>query len=259
LWPQHLDDADVDLLLEQMSRKAVAQGVGGHALGDLGRLGSGVHDAVELPGGQRHHWILAREQPAVGQYLALGMADSPPRAQSLQQHRAEHGVSILAPLALLHAQGHALAVDVTDLQRDDLGSAQPRAVGHRQRGLVLEVVGAGDQSRGLVAAQHARQAPGHAQRLHLGHRLAAIECDFEEELQPRQCRVDRHRARADVDQVQLEAAQILGTGGIGRASQVAGELANGADVGVLGVVGQLAHAHVVEHALTQRKRPANPS
>ena len=43
------------------------------------------------------------------------MAQSPPGPQPLQQHRAEHGVAILATLALFHAQGHALAVDVTDL------------------------------------------------------------------------------------------------------------------------------------------------
>jgi len=42
------------------------------------------------------------------------MTQAPPSAQSFQQHRAEHGVSIVAALALLHAQRHALAVDVAD-------------------------------------------------------------------------------------------------------------------------------------------------
>ena len=37
------------------------------------------------------------------------------------------------------------------------------------------------------------------------------------------------------------------------ACMAGGELANGADVAVLGVLGHLAHAHVVEHALAQRR------
>ena len=49
-----------------------------------GRGGGGVDGAVELPRAQRIHRIQAREQPAAGQDLALGMADAPPGAQPLQ-------------------------------------------------------------------------------------------------------------------------------------------------------------------------------
>ena len=45
---QHLDDADVDVLFEQVSGEAVAQGVQAHGLVDLGQTGSGMTDAVEL-------------------------------------------------------------------------------------------------------------------------------------------------------------------------------------------------------------------
>lgn len=34
--------------------------------------------------------------------------------------------------------GYALAIDVADLERGDLGDAQPRAIGNRQCGLMLE-------------------------------------------------------------------------------------------------------------------------
>jgi hypothetical protein len=51
--------------------------------------------------------------------------------------------------------------------------------------------------------------------------------------------------------VQLEIAQVLDGGGVGRALEKDGQLANGADVGVLGLRLQLAHAHVFDHALTQ--------
>src|ERR1700716_2870118 len=50
-----------------------------------------------------------------------------PVAQKLEQYRGEHRVAILAALALLDAQHHALGVDIGYLQRDDLGDAQPCA------------------------------------------------------------------------------------------------------------------------------------
>ena len=50
---QHLDDADVDVLLEQVGGKAVAQRMGRDALLDAGRLGGLVDGAVELARRQR--------------------------------------------------------------------------------------------------------------------------------------------------------------------------------------------------------------
>src|SRR5919109_2704452 len=50
---QHLDDADVDLLLERMRREAVPQRVQRDALADLGPLGRGMAGAVELARRQR--------------------------------------------------------------------------------------------------------------------------------------------------------------------------------------------------------------
>src|ERR1700676_20468 len=62
---QHLDDADVDVLLEQMGGEAVPQGVQRDALVDVRHLGGGVAGAIELA---RGHWlgrIAAREQPTL--------------------------------------------------------------------------------------------------------------------------------------------------------------------------------------------------
>ena len=87
------------------------------------------------------------KQPAAVEHLALGTGHAPPDAQALEQHRREHRVAILAALALLDAQRHALAVDVADLQRHHFAGAQPGAVGDRQRRLVLQVAGRGDQAR----------------------------------------------------------------------------------------------------------------
>ena len=187
----------------------MAQRVHRHALVDLRRLGGGMDGAVELAGAQRVHGIEAGEEPAPGQDLALGMAHAPPRAQPLQQHRREHGVAILATLALLDTQGHALAVDVADLQRDHLAGAKPCAVGNRQCRLRLQIRRRSDQARDLLTAQHHRQRARHAHRLHLGHQLATIQRDVEEELQARDRRVQRDRRGALIDQVQLEPPQIL--------------------------------------------------
>jgi hypothetical protein len=98
-----------------------------------------------------------------------------------------------------------------------------------------------------------RKRARHAHRLHLGHQLAAVERDLEEVLQPGEGRVQRDRRGPLIDQVQLEATQILDSGGVGRASQEGGQIANGADVGFLRLVLQFAHAHVVDHALALRR------
>jgi hypothetical protein len=178
-------------------------------------LGGGVNGTVELPGGQRIHGIETGEQPPSGQDLALRMTHAPPGAQPLQQHRTEHGVAILAALALLHAQRHALAVHVGDLQADDLAGTQAGAVGHRQGHLVLDVACRRDQARDLVHAEHYRQRARHLHRLHPGHHLGAVERDVEEELQPGDGGVERDGRGAGVDEMKLEVPKVFSGGGVG--------------------------------------------
>jgi len=74
----------------------------------------------------------------------------------------------------------------------------------------------------LLTAQHHWQRARHAHRLHLGHQLAAIERDIEQELQPSQGRIERDRRSALIDQVQLKSPQLLDGSGVGRASQEGG-------------------------------------
>ncbi len=136
---QHLDDADIDLLLKQVGREAVTQRVHGHPLLDAGGFSSGVYHAIELPRAQGQHGIRAGEQPPVRADPALGMCRLPPGAKALQEQRRKHRVAILAALALLHAQRHALAVDVRHPQSHDLADAKASAVGNRQRRAVLDI------------------------------------------------------------------------------------------------------------------------
>ena len=223
-----------------------------HALVDPGSLRGGMHGAVELTGAERFDRIESGKQPAAIEHLALGTRHSPPGAQALEQHRREHGVAILATLALLDAQRHALTVDVTDLERHHLARAQPSAVGHRERGLVLQVAGRSDQAGHFLAAQHHRQRLRNTHRAHLVHQFAVIERDLEEELQAGDRGIERDRRDSVIHQMQLIAPQILDTGGVGRAPEKPGKLAHRANVVALRLVRELAHAHVVDHAPAQR-------
>src|SRR6266567_5673921 len=110
---QHLDDADIDVLLQQMGGEAVPQGVQRDALVDVRHLSGSVAGAVELARGHRLGRIAAREQPA------LRARCPPPGPQQVEQARREHDVTVLAAFALLDANDHLLAVDVGDLKRDD--------------------------------------------------------------------------------------------------------------------------------------------
>src|SRR5271169_1394236 len=95
---QHLDDANIDLLFEQVRRKAVSEGMHRDAPVDLGCGRGGVDGAVELARGERIDGVLTGEQPAAGEDPAFGMGVPPPGAQLLEQDRREHGVAVLGPL-----------------------------------------------------------------------------------------------------------------------------------------------------------------
>src|ERR1039458_9093585 len=97
----------------------------GEAFVDPSREGGLMHGTGELTGGQGLNRVQAREQPAAIEHLALGTGDPPPGPQALEHHRGEHGVAILAALALLDPQRHARAIDVTDFERGDYASAKP--------------------------------------------------------------------------------------------------------------------------------------
>src|SRR5260370_34840214 len=75
---QDLDDANIDVLLEQVGREAVAQGVRRHALADLGHVGCGMAGARGPARLHRADLVLAREQPTLRARNAI------PIAQKLQ-------------------------------------------------------------------------------------------------------------------------------------------------------------------------------
>ena len=230
----------------------MAQGMHRDALVDVRGRGGGVNGTVELPSPQRVDGILARKQPSPAPDLAQRVPIAPPGAQALQQQRREHRVAVLVAFALFDSERHALAVHVGGLERDDFACAQSGTVGHRQRRAVLQVPGRFDEPRYLLAAEHDRQLVLDPHRAHPGPQLRSAECGLEEELQRRDGRVDRDRRHANVDQVQLKPSHVLGRRRIGRAAQEASQSPHGADIGNLRLVGELAHPHVLDHALAQR-------
>jgi len=84
---QHLDHTDIDLVLQQVGSKAVAQGVHGDAFVQFSRRCSEVTGVIELSGREWVHRVASREQPTTSQHLALGMTAPPPGSQYLQQRR----------------------------------------------------------------------------------------------------------------------------------------------------------------------------
>lgn len=127
---QDLDDADIDILFQKMRREAVAQGVRTDALADPGPLGRFLNGAMELPGRDRLRPALPGKEPAMGQHHAAPLALAPLQTQQVQKMRGEHGVAILAALALLDADQHARTVDIVNLEMRDLRDPQAHAIGH---------------------------------------------------------------------------------------------------------------------------------
>jgi hypothetical protein len=137
------------------------------------------------------------------------------RAQQSQQARREQRVTIALALALLDADHHALGIDVADLDRHHLAGAKARAVGERQGRLVLQPSRVREQPCDLLDAQHHRQLARRVDLTGPPHRLRPVEGRLEQEAQARERRVDGGVRDPRQGQMQLEAAQILGIGGIG--------------------------------------------
>ncbi len=128
-----------NLLFKQVRGKAVAQCVHRRALVDLRGFGGRMDGAVQLPGIERIDRIEPGEEPSAVGHPALGTGYAPPDTQAFEQHRREHCIAVLAALALLDTQRHALAVDVCELQRHHFAGTQPGAVGDRESRLGLRL------------------------------------------------------------------------------------------------------------------------
>ena len=113
----------------------VAEDVGIHLLlnpGTAGGILAGVARCLGIHGLIAAVPAIPWKQPDTGSF-----AQPPPvRAQFFEQDRAEHHVAILATLAALDVENHALAVHVADLQASQLRIANASGVESHEHGAI---------------------------------------------------------------------------------------------------------------------------
>jgi hypothetical protein len=101
------------------------------------------------------------------------------------RRRRRPPVAVLAALTLLDPQQHALGIDITGLERDDLGNAQSGTVGGGERRL--------EQQCDLLGAQHGRQPARFTHDREPPGKVRPVERHGEEETQRRDRTVDARR------------------------------------------------------------------
>jgi len=108
------------------------------------------------------------------------------------------------------------------------------------------------QAGDLVGAQHRRQLARMRHSDQPACEVGPVERVREKEPQRRDDAVHRRHWNAGFALLDLEAAQILRCGRVGRAPQKRGEASDVTDVVALGHGREPAHVHVVDQSLTQR-------
>src|SRR5260370_14033897 len=119
-----------------MGGKGVSKRRERYALGDSGRLGGLMKEAVEWAGCHRLPGPLAWKQPAL-LHGSCGIepppARLPPLAQQVERVGRQHDIAVLAALGLLDPNDLLRAVDVLDLQPDHLAGAQAAAIAETEQ------------------------------------------------------------------------------------------------------------------------------
>jgi hypothetical protein len=118
---------------------------------------------------------------------------------------------------------------------------------------VFDVAGTGNQTGDLLLTQDNGDLVRNAHRLHLRQHIAVTQSHIEQKLQSRDGGIKGHGRGARVDQVQLIAPQIFCCGSVRGAPQILCKSADRSDVGVPRLGRELAHTHILQHALTQRR------
>ena len=109
----------------------------------------------------------------------------------------------------------------------------------------------------MVSSRSASLAHGERQPFRLlevkdlGGEIVAPQRDAEQELQPGHDPVAIADAETALDQVQLEAANVVSGGRVGRALQERCKPPAAVDVAALRMVTKIACGHILDHALTQ--------
>jgi hypothetical protein len=156
-------------------------------------------------------------------------------------------MAVLASLAALDAQQHALGIDVADLQRDDFRDAQPGAIGGGERRLVLRRRCRLQQQRHLLDAEHHRDASRLRHDGEPPRQIRSVERHRKEKAQRRDRAVDARRLHAALRLVQLVETQILRCRRVGRPANKDRECSNVSHIVAARVLLEAAHGHVFDH------------
>jgi len=101
--PEHgLDDADIDVVLQQVRGEAMTQGMQGHPLGDARHSRRLLEQAAKLTGRHRPITANSREQPALFEWLGGIEApgpDRPPGSKKAEQILRQLDLAVLLALA----------------------------------------------------------------------------------------------------------------------------------------------------------------
>src|ERR1700688_829702 len=233
---KRLDDANIGAALKQMGREAVAQRMQRHALLDPGRIGHLMEQAVELAGRHRLSGLAAGKQPAFlhGRCgIVTRRARLPPLPQQTERLWRQHDVTVLTTLRLLDADDVLRSVDMLALQPDHLSRAQAAAIAETEQHADLEAAGDRQQPPRLVLAHHQRDLLWLTDVIDLGGKVQSPQRHAKQEPQPGHDAVAIADARARLRKMQLEPADVLRRGGVGRPLEKSGEPLAAADVAPL--------------------------
>ena len=156
---QHLDGAQIRARFEQMRGEAVAQRVRMHAFREAGPprgTFAGMVDHLGSDGAIAGMITLARKQP----YARLSSQPVPVLPEFVEQLWAEQHIAIFAAFAALDVNHHALAVDVTNFQACEFGTAESGGVERHQQSAMQRRASCIDESRHFFLAEDRWQVKG---------------------------------------------------------------------------------------------------
>jgi hypothetical protein len=250
---QHLDDADIGSVFEEVSGETVAESVDGDVFGDAGAEdgfaagdgeGGGAEMAILFPGGEEE--ILGL--PGSGE----GGADV--AAEDVEEARGEHGVAVFVTFALLDAEEHAAGIDVGDFEGEGFGDAESGSVAEHEGGAVLEGGDVIEEGEDLFVAEDYGEFVGSAGAREVLFGPGHFEGSEVEELDGTEILVDGFDGEfAFVEEVELVLADGFEVELVGALLEVSGEGGDVRDIVFLSACGEVAQLHVFDHSLTERR------
>jgi hypothetical protein len=141
------------------------------------------------------------------------------------------------------------AVDIANLEPDDLAGSEPAAIAERQHHLDLDFIRHDHEPLGLARAHDQRQLDRLLQVIDLRRQIMPAQRHLEQELHTRHDPVAIADADAALGQMQLETSDVVGRRRLGRALQERGEPRAAMEMAALAMPAPLARVHILDHAL----------